>query len=218
MQSWDVVNEAVDNLTGEMRETVFTQAAGQEILEFAYRTARAANPAAQLVYNDYMTWEAYSAPHRAGVLRFLERMRKNNVPIDALGLQSHIGSDAASHSGTFGGAREKDWSRFLDEVAGMGYGMLITEFDVNDDGLPGDIATRDRTMADYARAYLDVTLANPKVKQMLCWGLVNHHSWLQSFAPRKDGLPKRPLPFDENYQPTPIYGAIADAFKAAPQR
>jgi GH35 family endo-1,4-beta-xylanase len=69
--SWDVVNEAVDNLTGNMRETALSKAMGSpdQVLEFAFHAARAVLPDTELVYNDYMGWESDNAPHRDGVLR-----------------------------------------------------------------------------------------------------------------------------------------------------
>jgi endo-1,4-beta-xylanase len=170
------------------------------------------------VYNDYMSWETYSAKHRNGVLRFLEATKKRGVPIDALGLQSHIGANNNLASKEFGTPQEREWRRFLDEVTGMGYALLITEFDVNDDGLPDDIATRDKAIADYAHAYLDVTLSYKQMGHLLTWGLADHHSWLQSRFPRPNGIPKRPLPYDTNYQPKPLREAIAAAFRSAPTR
>ena len=44
------------------------------------------------------------------------------------------------------------------------------------------------------------------------------HTWLQGRNPRADGLPKRPTPFDNHYQPKPLREAIAAAFRAAPPR
>jgi endo-1,4-beta-xylanase len=78
--------------------------------------------------------------------------------------------------------------------------------------------TRDRAVADYARAYLDLMLSYPQVRQVLTWGLVDNHSWLQTRSPRADGLPKRPLIYDAQYRPKPLREAIADAFRAAPNR
>jgi endo-1,4-beta-xylanase len=213
-----VVNETIDTETGDLRETVFTRAMGRDAIDFAYRVARETAPKVQLVYNDYMSWETYSATHRAGVLRFLEDMRKRQVPIDALGLQSHIGGNNNFPSQPFGTPQEMEWRRFLDAVTGMGYDLLITEFDVNDDGLPDDIAARDRAVADYARAYLDITLSYPRLKHVLTWGLVDSDSWLQQRFPRPGGIAKRPLPYDADCRPKPLREAIAAAFRAAPSR
>jgi endo-1,4-beta-xylanase len=213
--SWDVVNETIDADTGAMRETALTRHLGAQVIDIAFRAAREAAPHAQLVYNDYMTWEDKSAAHRAGVLRLLERLRAGGVPIDALGVQGHI--DTRESTG-IGAAQEAGWRRFMDEATGMGLKILITELDVNDRGLPADIAVRDRAVADYARAFLDLTLSYPQVEQVLTWGVVDHRSWLQNLTPRADGLAKRPLFYDENYQPKPLREAIAAAFRAAPAR
>jgi GH35 family endo-1,4-beta-xylanase len=107
----------------------------------AFHTARAAAPKARLVYNDYMGWEAGNEAHRAGVLKLLEGFRKRGVPVDALGVQSHLGTEDPAAPGSLGRPQEKQWRAFLDEATGMGYDLLITEFDVNDRDLPGDIAS-----------------------------------------------------------------------------
>ncbi len=216
--SWDVVNEAVSVKTGELRETLFTRHLGQEAIDFCYHTARAAAPDAQLVYNDYMSWQPYSALHRRGVLRLLEGLRKRNVPVDALGVQSHIGAHGHRPGLPFGRPQKAAWRRFLEEVTGMGYALLITEFDVNDNGLPTAEARRDRMIADYALSYLDLMLSFKELKDVLTWGLVDKYSWLQHRKPRADGTPKRPLPFDSHYRPTPLYFAFAEAFRGAPPR
>jgi endo-1,4-beta-xylanase len=213
--SWDVVNETISTKTGNVRETVFTRHLGPATFDLTYHAARAAAPHAQLVYNDYMSWDSSSAVHRNGVLRFLEELRKRNVPVDALGLQSHIGAkDSRAH----GAPEEGAWRRFLDEVTGMGYALLVTEFDVNDGGLPVDPAQRDRMLADYARHYLDITLSYRQLKYVLTWGLIDPDSWLDRLTPRSDGTPRRPLPFDSDYRPKPLYFAIAEALSAAPAR
>lgn len=213
--SWDVVNETISTDTGEIRETLVTRKLGVEAIDFCYHVARAAAPRAQLVYNDYMSWDSASEVHRDGVLRFLEKLRKRNVPVDALGLQSHIGArDRHAH----GILQETAWRRFLDEVTAMGYALLITEFDVNDGGLPSEPTRRDRMLAGFARRYLDITLSYRQLRHVLTWGLVDKDSWLQRLAPRADGTPRRPLPFDSNYRPKPLYFAMAEAFRTAPSR
>jgi endo-1,4-beta-xylanase len=220
--SWDVVNEAVDNLTGEMRVTPLSKAIGSpdRVLEIAFHIARDNLPGTELVYNDYMGWESDNGPHRDGVLRLLERFRKNGVPVNALGLQSHIGAgnQDANANWAFDAKDERAWRKFLEEVTGMGYGLLLTEFDVHDAPLPADFLIRDREVAALGRSYLDLTLSFTQVNALLCWGLMDTHTWLQGRTPRKDGLPKRPTPFDDQYRPKPLRDAIAGALRAAPPR
>jgi endo-1,4-beta-xylanase len=217
--SWDVVNETIDPKDGAIRSTVLSDAMGQEqTLDLAFHTARAAAPKARLVYNDYMGWEAGNEAHRAGVLKLLEGFRKRGAPVDALGVQSHLGTEDPAAPGSLGRPQEKAWRAFIDEATGMGYDLLITEFDVNDRDLPGDIATRDTAGAAVAKAFLDLMLDYRQTKEVLAWGMVDKYSWLQNFTPRKDGLPKRATLYDDAYKPKPMREAVAAAFQAAPVR
>jgi endo-1,4-beta-xylanase len=100
----------------------------------------------------------------------------------------------------------------------MGLGLLITEFDVSDKGLPTDIAQRDAQVAAIAKEYLDVTLSYPRLTEFMFWGMANPASWLQEWIPRTDKTPVRGCPYDERLQPTPLRTAIADAFRAMPTR
>ena len=220
--SWDVVNEAVDDVTGEMRETRFSQAIGTpvQVVEIAFRAARAAWPQTELVYNDYMGWEKSDGPHRDGVLRLLEQLRRNGAPVNALGLQAHLGSGNQSDNASreFDARDERAWRKFLTDVTGMGYRLLVTEFDVHDATLAGGIAARDRQVAALGRAFLDITLDFSEVHTVMCWGLADSYSWLQRRTPRADQLPKRPTPYDAALRPKPLRDAIAAAFRAAPVR
>jgi endo-1,4-beta-xylanase len=133
--SYDVVNEAVEPETGQIRDTVITRAMGGEaFLDLMFHTARAEAPHAELVYNDYMSWErgTEDETHIAGVLRLLEGFRKRKTPVDALGIQSHIRLLKPLSVAEIVRESEGPWRQFLDAVVAMGYKLVITEFDVND--------------------------------------------------------------------------------------
>jgi endo-1,4-beta-xylanase len=216
--SWDVVNEAVDPLDGKLRENALTRPVGAiEQIDLAFRLAHEYAPHAQLVYNDYMRGDAGSARHRAGVIAMLAELRRRDTPIHALGLQSHIGSWDDTDRGR---ADLLEWRRFLDQVSAMGFDLLITELDVNDRRLPGDIGKRDAGVASAARDYLDLTLSYPRLRDVLLWGMADHISWLQQWkeAPRSDDLPMRPCPYDSQLRAKPLREAIAAALRAMPQR
>jgi endo-1,4-beta-xylanase len=216
--SYDVVNEAVQPETGEIRDTNVTRALGGEhFLDLMYHTARAEAPHALLVYNDYMSWERNSEDetHIGGVLKLLEGFRKRGTPVDALGVQSHIRLLKPLSVADIVRESEGPWRRFLDEVTAMGYKLVITEFDVNDRVAPGDIAIRDRMVADYAKAYLDVMLSYPQLGDILCWGMTDRYSWLGGFDPRADKLLKRGLPYDASFRAKPLRAAMAAAFAGA---
>jgi endo-1,4-beta-xylanase len=215
--SYDVLNEAVDNETGKLRENVFSQRLGAvEEIDLAFRLAHEHAPHAQLVCNDFMGPEQFSAKHRAGVLKLLYALRVRGAPIHALGLQSHL----FSHTKPATVADGSEWRKFLDEVTGMDYDLLITEFDVNDKKLPGDVTTRDAGVAALARDYLDLTLSYTRCRDFLLWGMADHVSWLQhgEQTKRDDGLAQRCTPYDSELRAKPLRGAIAQALRAMPQR
>ncbi|KCZ93345.1 glycoside hydrolase family protein [Hyphomonas johnsonii MHS-2] len=213
--AWDVVNEAIDDETGEFRQTSLSAKMGEQLIDHAFHVAKAHAPDATLTYNDFMSWESTSAAHRTGVLRFLERLKARGVPIDGLGLQSHSNYEMPNE---FTRARQRDWVAFCDEVVGMGLDIYITEFDVNDTRLKPDIAYRDALIASYTRDYFDLMLAYPQLKEVLVWGMVDDQNWLQTFLPRTDDVEKRPTVYDSDYKAKSMRRALADAFNAAAYR
>ena len=216
--SYDVVNEAVQPETGRIRDTVVTRAMGGEaVLDLMFHTARAEAPHAELVYNYYMSWErgTEDETHIKGVLKLLEGFRKRGTPVDTLGVQSHIRLLKNLPVADIVRESEGPWRRFLDEVVAMGYKLVITEFDVNDQKAPDDIAVRDQMVADYAKAYLDVMLSYPQLRDVLAWGMVDRYSWLTDFDPRADKSIKRGLPYDRNFRAKPLREAMAAAFEQA---
>lgn len=219
--TWDVVNEAIDPSTGGMRDMVFSRHLGDDCMDIVFDAARKAAPQASLVYNDFMTWGDNSARHRDGVLKLLDRMKTRKVPVDVLGVQSHIGAGEIGNvkgTMTFDAREEADWKNFMDAATAMYPRLHITEFDVSELGTPADIVARDRIIADLARRYLDMMLRYRGLDHVMCWGLMDHHSWLQGRTRRPDGMLKRGCPYDPNYQPKPLREAIAAAFRNAPMR
>jgi len=218
--SYDVVNEAIDHDRNAPIETSLSRAMGspEAVLDLAFHTARAQLPTGQLVYNDYMSWEPQHAKHCADVLRLLEGFRKRGTPVDALGIQSHIEMFSIDPATGVGPYAEREWRAFLDAVTGMGYRLLITEFDVKDKALPADIATRDAKIADFSRRYFDLMLDyDAHLDDILAWGMVDRFNWLQGFAPskRSDGLEVRGTLYDSQYRPKPLREAVAAALSVA---
>lgn len=211
--SWDVVNETVME-DGSLAQTALSHAFGgtEALVDTAFVSARMAMPKAQLVYNDYMSWETGNEKHRAGVLKLLEGFRKRGTPVDALGLQSHLLVTETAKP------QETEWRKFIDDVVAMGYDLLITEYDVRDAALPADIAKRDAGVAALTRAYFDMMVSYKQLSDVLVWGMVDPYSWLQNFEPRKDGLATRGCPYDAAFAAKPMRHAIASAFKSAPVR
>ncbi len=222
IHSWDVVNEPIEPKDGRpdgLRKAVFLDALGPGYLDLAYRTAREADPKAQLVVNEYDIEldTPEQETRRTVLLNLLERMQRAGTPLDAVGIEAHL---TAAGGPPFSPARLR---RFLADIAGLGLSIQITELDVTDQYAPADFAVRDRLVADTYRRFLDAALDEPAVKMVVTWGLSDRHSWIvrrqtNQAKWRKDGLPSRPLPFDAELQPTPAFSAMAAAFAGAPYR
>jgi endo-1,4-beta-xylanase len=212
IHSWDVVNEAVsieDDRPDGLRDSPWLRLLGPEYIAIAFEAAREADPAALLTYNDY-DLEQDSPAHerkRQAVLQLLTSLRDRKVPLQALGIQSHL----EAHAGPY------EWAglhRFLEQVERLDLQVFVTELDVDDRALPADIRERDRRVGELYRDYLTNVLQHRAVKAVLTWGLTDRDTWLNSFKPRKDGLPQRPLPFDADLKPTPAFFAMRDAIAA----
>jgi endo-1,4-beta-xylanase len=220
IQSWDVVNEAIVPATGALRTNALSMAVGGDtsLLDLAFVTAREELPTAELVYNDYM--DSGTPNHRQGVLTLLKGFRDRGIPVDTLGIQSHLGFYSADSAQGIATYNRDNMKPFLDQVVAMGYKLKVTELDVNDAQREGTIAARDADSAVLVRSWLDMMMGYPQLNEVLTWGLNDKYSWLQSaeFGARRDGLPKRPLPYDAAFQPKPMRQAIVDAFMATSRR
>jgi endo-1,4-beta-xylanase len=219
--SWIVVNEALLIWAGRpdgLRPQVFLNQIGPEYIDIAFNVAHENDPKARLVYNDFGVEIDIPEQNRkrGKLLDLLDGLRKRSVPVDTLGLQSHLYHELMPHFD------EKQFSGFLQEIAARGFEIMISELDVVDRGAPSDIAKRDAAVASIYRRFLDVALDNRAVKTVITWGLTDRKSWIingtDPATRRPDKLPPRPLPFDSNYRPKPAYFAIAEAFRKAPQR
>ena len=221
IDSWDVVNEPVnppDDRSDHLRADVFLSQIGPEYLRLAHTAARAADPGARLVLNEYGV--EYDTPEmdrkRAAVLDVIENMRTRHIPIDALGIQAHLSVGRYPFS-------EQKLRDYLRRAATMGLEIQITELDCTDELAPSDIAARDRMVADEYRRFLDVALDEPAVKMVMTWGLSDRYSWIVRHEDnpeerRTDGTEERPLPFDRDLQRKPAWYALAEAFARAPAR
>jgi endo-1,4-beta-xylanase len=221
MHSWDVVNEAIwipDGRPDGLRSSSpWFQMLGPGYIDLAFRTAREADPSALLTYNDYgIEYDnGDEGKKRAAVLALLRRMKADKVPLDALGIQSHL--HAASKDGFSRGVRE-----LIDGAMALGLQVFITELDVNDDAVSAsDVAERDQVVADVYRSYLATALDGPEVKAVLTWGASDKNTWLNNGTKFRKQHPERlqrPLPFDPDYAPTPAFFTMRETFNKAKKR
>jgi endo-1,4-beta-xylanase len=100
----------------------------------------------------------------------------------------------------------------------LGLKIVISELDVNDSNLSGNIETRDRLVAEAYSDFLAVALDHRAVIVVTTWGLSDRYSWLSWNSPSSNGTPLRPLPYSQDLQPKPALIALKNAFKKAPKR
>jgi endo-1,4-beta-xylanase len=212
LQSWDVVNEAVepnDSRPDGLRRTPWLDLLGPGYIELAFQTAAQADPAAKLVYNDYGI--ELDTPEqivkRGQVLLLVRRLKARGVPIHAVGVQSHLKSgDPQPGQGLVA---------FIRDVAKLGLDVYITEMDVRTSDAAASPEAEDSAVAKVYEDYLTKVLEEPNVPVALTWGLVNGQSWLNSPQQNPNGAPQRPLPFDDGLNPTATFFALRNAIDKA---
>lgn len=212
LQSWDVLNEGVEPNDGRpdgLRKSPWLELIGPGYIELAFQTAAQADPAAKLVYNDYGI--ELDTPEqivkRGQVLLLVRRLRARGIPIHAVGVQSHLKTgDAQPGQGLI---------TFIREVGKLGLDVYITEMDVDTAEQPASPEAEDVAVAKIYEDYLGAVLAEPNVPVGLTWGLVNGQSWLNSAHQNPNGVPQRPLPFDDEFNPAPTFFALRDAIDKA---
>ncbi|MFG2819984.1 endo-1,4-beta-xylanase [Kitasatospora sp. NPDC048365] len=153
--AWDVVNEAfADGGSGQHRSSVFQNVLGNGFIEEAFRTARTADPAAKLCYNDYNI-ENWSDAKTQGVYTMVKDFKSRGVPIDCVGFQSHfaVGGPPASFRTT------------LSNFAALGVDVQLTELDI------AQASTTAYTGA--VQACLDVA----RCTGITVWGIRDSDSW-----------------------------------------
>lgn len=213
---WDVVNEPIgpwDQLPGNLRGGPYYAALGEGYIARAFRQARKLAPAAKLVLNEAQTEtdDANGETFRTSLLALLKRLKNDDVPVDAIGLQSHLKAEARYDF--------KAFAQYAGEIAKLGYELHITELDVNDTGIAGDAAARDKAVAGLYDRYLTAMLKLPAVKVVQLWQLSDRTSWMRdpSLAPRIRSQ-ARPLVYDDTFKKKPAWDAVARALAAAEVR
>jgi endo-1,4-beta-xylanase len=189
---WDVVNEAVSP-SGAYRDCWWLQALGPNYIVEAFRLARQHDPAAVLVYNDHdMELDnAYQNAKWNQVQTILQTLAAEDL-IDGLGWQLHTNPSEVL-GGQFALADRMEW------VESLGLKNFVTELDM-------EIGVEETALQRQGEAYqkvAEVWLDHHNGGWFETWGVYDKHTWL--------GSAKRPLLFDEQYQPKPAYDGVLNA-------
>ena len=194
IDTWDAINEVVIMPVFEAEDNGITRLAYDrgriEMIRLAFEEARASNPGATLLLNDFDLSSAYEC--------LIEGVLEAGIRIDALGLQTHM------HQGYWG---EEKMLAMVDRFARYGLPLHLTEttlmsghlmppeiVDLNDYQLPDWPTTpegEERQADEIVRHYRSL-VSHPAVQAITYWGLTDDGMWLG--APgglvRKDGSTK----------------------------
>ncbi|MBI1212601.1 MAG: glycoside hydrolase [Alphaproteobacteria bacterium] len=174
MQGWGVVNEPFyppHRQTGGYRKGPWLEAMGPSYIPRAFKVAAAADPQAKLVLNEAFCEQddELGRSVRPRLLKLVAELKHSGVKLDAVGFQAHLKPHLPYNDQAF--------ATFLGQIAALDVDIYITEFDVDDEGMPDDIAKRDRLVADRCEKFLRTILTIPRVKVLICWHLSDRYSW-----------------------------------------
>ncbi|MDX1402998.1 MAG: endo-1,4-beta-xylanase [Woeseiaceae bacterium] len=211
--SWDVLNEVVSDIdadedgTNDLRRSVWLDNLGTSYLAAAYRVAHAADPNAELYYNDY---NIAGIPAKLNaVLDMIGEFQADPdpVPIHGIAFQMHVRVDWPEISQI----RES-----LARAVATGLKIKISELDmsVNTDRrgrrksmkeLTVQVAVRQqKRIEQIVTAYMEVV---PPAQRggISVWGIADSDSWHRMNDPNE-----WPLLFDDEFKPKPALQGLAD--------
>ena len=219
INGWDVVNEAIND-DGSWRNSKFYQIIGEDFIRLAFEFAHAADPDAELYYNDYNEWHSGK---RQAIVNLVNSFKENGVRIDAVGMQGHIGMEYPSF---------EEYQAAIDAYTSAGVQVMVTELDLSalpsprynvganisdieafraemnpyTENLPDSVAVEwTQRMADYFQLFLD---NQEKIKRVTLWGVTDGDSWKNNFP--MPGRTDYPLLFDRTYNAKPIVQKIIE--------
>lgn len=218
--AWDVVNEAVDDdSTRLLRNSPWYAICGEEFIAKAFEYAHAADPAAQLFYNDYNT-ERPEKTER--VYRLLQRLIASGVPIYGVGLQGHW---SISEPGS------NELRTAINRFASLGLKVQITELDVSvyawekqrrqrrpdeKDEFTPELQQRQADQYKKIFAVFREEANGPSTPTPLpgpltsvtFWNVTDRHTWLDNYP--VSGRKNYPLLFDVNGQPKKAFWEVVN--------
>jgi len=217
IQSWDVVNEAL-NEDGTLRKSKWQQIIGDDFIEKAFEYAHEADPQAELTYNDY---SLENEAKLKGALALVARLKADGIPITTVGIQGHDSLE-------FPTIEQEDAA--ITAFAKLGVKIAISELDI--DVLPrdpkmfsADVSLKmkqDPKMNPYANGLPDdaqqalakryaglfsVYLKHrAEMSRVTFWGVTDGDSWLNNWP--VPGRTSYPLLFDRSGKPKPAFDAV----------
>ncbi len=221
---WDVVNEAIgDSDNGLLRDSVYSRTTGVDFIVTAFQAARAKDPDALLIYNDY---NCHKPGKREKLIELLTQLKQLGTPVDAYGMQGHfeLGDDSIPQlRETFDELRKLDIKVVVSELDidvvtrgrwwadGGKHRDELASYDPYQDGLPAEI--QQQQIQQYVELFKLFSEYSDIIERVSFWNLHDGQSWLNYFPWRRVNYP---LLFDRNRQPKPVFDAVYAALQRPP--
>ena len=197
IKSWDVVNEAVDDNGGNMRNTIFLQRMGSNYVKDCFQWARnAANAAGDtsllLFYNDYAT--STNIPKQDKVFSLMDDLKASKL-IDGIGFQMH---------NTYLSPTKAQLETDLNRAVTKGLKIHVSELDIQVNP-SNDISTftNERRLAqkekykEIVKIYNALPAANKYA--LTVWGMKDNESWIPFSTELNHPGNDWPLLYDSNF-------------------
>lgn len=208
IDSWDVVNEAIDPSAAEtdgLRNSKWYQIAGIDYIKEAFIHANRIDPEAKLYINDY---SLLSDPAKRDIMyNLVQDLLAEGVPVDGIGMQGHINIESPSVS---------TMERTLAKFASLGVELQITELDMsvytdnsqNYDSFSEELAVKQghqyREIFNLFKQYSD------QISNVTLWGVADDHTWLTGFPVERNNWP---LLFDKELKAKPAFWGVVEPDK-----
>ncbi|HSD08533.1 endo-1,4-beta-xylanase [Flavobacterium sp.] len=197
VKSWDVVNEALDDNNGGMRNTIFLKRMGPNYVKDCFKWARdAANAAGDknllLFYNDYAT--STNIPKQDKMFSIIDDLKANNL-IDGVGYQMH---------NTYLSPTKAQIETDLNRAVGKGLKIHISELDIQVNPA-NDISTftneRKLIQKEKYKEIVKIYNALPAVNKysITIWGMKDNESWIPYSTDLNHVGNDWPLLYDSNF-------------------
>ncbi|SEP03285.1 endo-1,4-beta-xylanase [Flavobacterium sp. CF108] len=197
VKSWDVVNEAVDDNGGVMRNTIFLQRMGPNYVKDCFQWAREAATAAGdtsllLFYNDYAT--SANTAKQNKVFSIVDDLKASNI-IDGVGFQMH---------NTYLSPTKAQIETDLNKAVAKGLKIHVSELDIQVNQF-NDISsfTNERRLAqkekykEMVKIYNALPAANKYA--LTIWGMKDNESWIPFNTDLGHPGNDWPLLYDSNF-------------------
>ncbi len=217
IDSWDVVNEAIDD-NGDMRQSLWYQIIGPDYVEKAFEFAHEADPGALLVYNDY---SLPNKERREGVVKLVGSLQEKGIQVDGIGMQGHYlleypdpvelekSIEAFAALGTEVEITELDITVLPRPMRYMGADIatnfeLKKELDPYNEGLPDSMQT---VLARRYEEYFKVFVRQADhIGRVTFWAINDGQSWLNYWPIR--GRKDYPMLFDRDNKPKKAFYSV----------